>query len=265
MISCYPIISESLRLTILNKERLRYKLDFSWNKNTFLDYAQQNDLSLVQEIIPIEFGEHAKVLGEETVGEALKKIGSKNQSVYKKFNFESLSLLKSQSEKFFSYWERIISLRKNEKKLSNFFYNVETYYEEKYKKELDKYSGLVPLVNLYEWKIAISAIYPHVNGVKTTSYSREATRSDYGAVLVKDELLSVSFEYCLDLFWQAKEEANLSGEWGIVNPMAFLQWAKQNNYTVEELGINIYSETYEGIRSYYANFIGKSFAWYRRT
>jgi hypothetical protein len=183
-----------------NKERLRYKLDFGWNKNTFLDYAQQNDLSLVQEIIPTKFGEHAKVLGTETVGEALKKIGSKNQSVYKKFNFESLNLLKSHAEQFFSYWERIISLRKDDAKLANLFQYVSSYDCEKFRKNLSEYSGLLPIVNFGAWKHAISSVYPHVNGIKESiSVNNDPLSNKHSTVSIKDELLSASFEYCLDL------------------------------------------------------------------
>ncbi|WNE40078.1 MAG: ATP-dependent zinc metalloprotease FtsH [Mycoplasmataceae bacterium] len=244
-----------------NKERLRYKLDFSWNKNTFLDYAQQNDLSLVQELIPTEFGKEAKVLGSETIGSAFKKIGSKSQVIYKKFNFESLNLLKSHAEQFFSYWERIIALRKDNSKLTNLFDNAPSYRRSEIERSLRECSGLLPLVNFSEWKIAISTVYPHVNGVKEAIYSKEDPLSNtHSRVSVKDELLSASFEYCLDLFWQAKEEANLQGEWGIVNPTVFLQWATKKGYTVEEFGINIYSHTDEGIRSYYANFLGKDFS-----
>ncbi|WNE41213.1 MAG: ATP-dependent zinc metalloprotease FtsH [Mycoplasmataceae bacterium] len=244
-----------------NKERLRYKLDFSWNKNTFLDYAQQNEISFLQTKIPTKINEKGKVTESKTINEALKRVGSKNQTIYKKFNFESLNLLRSHTDKFLSYWERIISLQIDDEKLKeyvqkrHFQWNSE---REEFTKNISEFSGFIPLVNIFEWKIAIATVYPHVTGIKAhEDMLSKVLNAGYSGVIAKDELLSASFEYCLELFWTAKEEANLQDEWGIVNPTGFLQWAVKKNYNPEEFGINIFSEIRDGIRSYHANFIGK--------
>ena len=198
-----------------NKERLKFKLDFSWNKSTFLKYALANNSlpEFLNQPIPVAYRQN-EVQQTEVLANLLNKTGTRFDEVYKKFNFQYLNLLNKYQAEFITTFKLLIDFEPKD----NLF---------------------IPYLNYQEWKSAINEHYPQV--AKLESITNQTIKlKDNNHIIPKDTLLSLAFEYTLDLFWQAEQQSKLSDPWDMVDYSSFLSWALAHKYNLEQIGLTIY-------------------------
>jgi len=216
-----------------NKEHLRFKLDFSWNKNIFLDYAMQNNtLSFLNHLTPLTYSDK-EVQSTELLGNAIKNVGTKYDEVY----FQYLQMLNKFQSDFLANFNKLI--------------------------EFQKFTDhLIPAFNYQEWKSAISEHCTQVTKLEIVNeHLNFQINLTNNFIVPSDNLLSLVFEYLLNLFWIAEAKNKLDTQWDIVDPYSFLVWVKEKGYSLEQTSLSIYRDKDEqGIYYYIAKFTPKIFA-----
>lgn len=205
-----------------NNDRIRYELNFNWNKSTFVNYAIKNSLSGLLDInVPACYdSEKKQVKRSQKLGELILREATRCDEIYNRFNFKNLEILNERRAEFISYFKKLINIDQI---------------------NLEDYQDHIISFNYKEWKGAIGEHYPQVTKMELVNNNVDQwINLEDNKIVPQDTFVSLVFEYTLDLFWVAKKKGNLGKPWDMVNPTSFLIWARRKDYSLEDLGLIIH-------------------------